>query len=255
MKMMELGNTWDLDYTGTEAVNTLASNVIFSGAQYRSIMVTSGDSNEGKSFVTFQLAKKLAGLGHPVVYLDADLRKSVFFSRYDVQVEEQPMGLAHYLAGRCTLDQIEYETNIPNLYVIPIGREVVNSLPLLNSAAFRKLIDDLKIQFSYVLVDAPPLGVIIDAAMIANVCDGALFIVTSEKTSRRELHNMVSQIQKTGCHVLGAVLNKVSMKSRKSRYYYHKSYYARYTGAEYISDAAMEKRKRREDKGKNKPEE
>jgi len=241
---MELRNIQALDYATNEAINTLASNLIFSGAQFRTIMLTSCDANEGKSFITFRLAQRLAALGYSVALVDADLRKSVFVTRYDALVQGEAYGLSHYLAGRCAAEQIEYATNLPNLHVIPSGKEVVNSLPLLISPMFKELMADLANRYHFVLVDAPPVGLIIDAAMIANVCDGTLFTVTNEKVSRRELTSAVQQIQKSGCTVLGVVLNKVTMETHKSRKYYYKSYYSHYTSGEYISDSAKKKRKK-----------
>ena len=241
MRTMELRNILALDYPTTEAINTLASNLIFSGPQFKTIMMTSCDANEGKSFITFHLARRLAELGYSVALVDADLRKSVFVTRHDAFSQGETYGLSHYLAGRCPADQIEYVTNVPNLHVVPSGKEVVNSLPLLTSPALKKLIDSMTPRFHFILVDAPPVGLIIDAAMIAKACDGTLFTVTNEKVSRRELLSAVRQIQKSGCTVLGVVLNKVAMETNKSRKYFYKSYYARYNSGEYISDAAKKK--------------
>lgn len=217
MRMMSLRAVPKLDYATTEAINTLATNVIFSGAEYKTIMLTSCSANEGKSFVTFHLAEKLASLGYSVMLVDADLRKSVFVSRYDAVTQGPLLGMTHYLAGRCDLEDIQYRTNIENLSVIPSGKEVINSLPLLNSAGFAGMMKELRQRYHFVLVDAPPVGVIIDAAMIANICDGTLFVVTNEMVSKRELVSAVQQIQKSGCTVLGVILNKVEMDTHKSK--------------------------------------
>ena len=243
MRMMTLRTVQSLDYATTEAINTLATNVIFSGAEYKTIMMTSCAANEGKSFVTFHLAEKLASLGYSVMLVDADLRKSVFVSRYDAVTQGPLLGLTHYLAGRCELEDIQYRTNIENLSVIPIGKEVINSLPLLNSAGFVGLMKELRRHYHFVLVDAPPVGVIIDAAMIANICDGTLFVVTNEMVSKRELVSAVQQIQKSGCTVLGVILNKVEMDTHKSKKYYYKSYYSHYQSSDYAPSEERQEKK------------
>lgn len=245
MKTMELRNIPQIDYAVNEAVNSLASNIIFSGSQFHTIMMTSCEANEGKSFVTFQLAQRLAGLGYSVALVDADLRKSVFMTRYDAFAQEPVQGLTHYLAGRCTADQIEYQTNIPNLHMVPSGKTVINSLPLLTSPNFAALLQDLAARYHFVLVDAPPVGVIIDAAMIASVCDATLFTVTNEKVSRRALKAAVQQIQKTNCTVLGVVLNKVALDNRKSKNYYYKSYYGHYGSGEYYTDSSKKRKSKK----------
>ena len=158
------------------------------------------------------------------------------------------MGLTHYLAGRCAPEEIEYQTNVPNLSVVPCGKTVINSLPLLTSPNFSLLLRELAGRYHFVLVDAPPVGVIIDAAMIATVCDGTFFTVKNEKVSRRTLKAAIQQIQKTGCTVLGVVLNEVTMDNRKSRKYYYKSYYSHYANGEYYIDSAKGKRKRKKSK-------
>lgn len=250
MKTMELRSIPKLDYAVNEAINSLASNIIFSGSQFHTIMLTSCEASEGKSFISFQLAQRMAGLGYSVCLVDADLRKSVFITRYDAVCEGPLMGLTHYLAGRCASDEIEYQTNVPNLSVVPCGKTVINSLPLLTSPNLSAILRELAGRYHFVLVDAPPVGVIIDAAMIATVCDGTFFTVKNEKVSRRTLKTAVQQIQKTGCTVLGVVLNEVTMDNHKSRKYYYKSYYSHYASGEYYIDSSKGKRKSKKAKGK-----
>ncbi|MCI6377502.1 MAG: CpsD/CapB family tyrosine-protein kinase [Clostridiales bacterium] len=240
MRKMVLGNVPTLDYACTEAMNTLATNVTFSGSKYRAIMTTSCIASEGKSFVTFHLVRTLANMGYSTLLVDADLRKSVFFSRYDVRITGPRTGLSHYLAGRSPLEDVLYQTNLPNVFVIPAGREVINSLPLLTSAAFVNLLHQMKKGFDFVIVDAPPVGLLIDAAMVASTCDATILVVSGDKISRRELIEAKQQIEKSGCTLLGAVLNKVSMETHKSRKYYYKSYYSHYGAGSYASNAAEE---------------
>lgn len=241
MRAMVLGNISKLDYACTEAINTLATNLIFSGSQYKIVMMTSCVANEGKSFVTFNLVRTLANMGYRTIMVDADLRKSVFMSRFDVRINGPRDGLTNYLAGRCPVGNIIYQTNVPNVHVIPIGKVVINSLPLVTSSSFLSLLSKLKTNYDFIIVDTPPVGLVIDSAMIATGCDAAILIVSSEKTSRRELVECKQQITKSGCVVLGAVLNNVSMDTHKSRKYYYKSYYSHYGSGYYGGDEATEK--------------
>ncbi len=84
------------------------------------------------------------------------------------------------------------------------------------------------------------LGLLIDAAMVASTCDATILVVSGDKISRRELIEAKQQIEKSGCTLLGAVLNKVSMETHKSRKYYYKSYYSHYGAGSYASNAAEE---------------
>ena len=89
-----------LDYSGTEAVNTICSNLSFAGMHLRKVVLTSCNSGDGKSYMTMQIACNLASRGKRVVLVDADLRKSNLVSRYGITCEGEMTGLVHYLAGR-----------------------------------------------------------------------------------------------------------------------------------------------------------
>lgn len=96
-----------------------------------------------------------------------------------------------------------YETNFPGAYIVPVGREVRNSLSLLSTPKLHQLLDTLAERFDFVLVDAPPVGLIIDAAEIAKSCDGVLLVVNYNAIGRRELIDAKQQIARTGCQILG----------------------------------------------------
>ena len=150
----------------------LFTNLFFTGGDIKKIMVTSCHSREGKSFTTMNLMRSLAGLGMRVVLVDADIRASrlqeTFNIRINVPEGQRYAGLTRYLAGVCTMSVILAKTNIPNAWMILSGRNVLNSLPLLNTRRLTELLDALAKQFDIVLVDAPPVGMVIDAARIAS---------------------------------------------------------------------------------------
>lgn len=105
--------------------------------------------------------------------MDCDLRKSQIAAKYGVRIQEGTgYGTVHYLAGMCGLNDVLYETGIPGAYMVPVGREVSNSLALLSTPRLRQMLKALEERFDFVVVDAPPVGVIIDAAEIAKSCDG-----------------------------------------------------------------------------------
>ena len=230
MNSLELTRFPPLDYAGAEALNTLCTNLSFAGENVRRIMMTSCQSAEGKSYVSMNMMRTFAGLGRRVVLVDADLRRSMIASRYGMQLysESNGQGLSHYLAGMCQTKDIVYSTNIPGAFMVPVGREVTNSLSLLTTPRLTTLLDELAASFDFVLVDAPPVGVIIDAAEIAKSCDGTLLVVSYNKVRRHELQDVKHQIERTGCRVLGAVLNNVTFDTYSSKKYYNKTYYNSY---------------------------
>lgn len=232
-----------LDYACKEAINTLCTNLTFMGNDKRVLMFTSSQAHEGKSFLSMNCMRTLAQLGKKVVLVDLDLRKSQIHGKYGVQIQAgQGYGSVHYLAGMCSLNDALYETDIPGAYMIPIGREVTNSLALLSTPRLKRALDELKERFDFVLVDAPPVGVIVDAAEIAKHCHGTIFAVKYNTVSRRELAEAKMQIDRAGCPVLGAVLNDVDMDSLSSKNYYNKSYYTHYN-SDYYKPSAPERKK------------
>ena len=235
MKTLQLTRFAGLDYSCNEALNTLCTNLSFAGSDVKKIMLTSCHAQEGKSFLSMALMRSLANIGKNVVLVDADLRRSMLASRYGAKLEGKPIGLTHYLAGMCPMDDILYKTDIEGAYMILSGRDVANSLTLLSTERFPNLLDTLAKMFDVVLIDCPPVGVIIDAAQIAKSCDGVVFVVSNNGVSRRELADARQQIEKTGCPILGAVLNKVTFDSHSSKKYYYKTYYSHYADGYYES--------------------
>ena len=171
-----------------------------------------------------ELMLNLAQRGNSVVMVDADLRASFTMSRLKFDTEGAVNGLVHYLAGYCELEDIIYQTDIEGAYLIPIGDTVANPLPLLDSQDFSEMLEILGKKFDYVLVDAPPIGVVIDAAVVAKNCDGAVFVIEYGKRSKRDVSEAVSQLEQSGCPVIGCVINMVTVKSLAEKSYYKKYY-------------------------------
>lgn len=229
MNRLELNRFPKVDYAFTEAINTLCTNLTFAGEEKRIIEVTSCQAHEGKSFISLCIQRTLAKLGRKTILVDMDLRKSQYKSRYALTVREgSGYGVTHYLAGMCPLTDVVYATDVQNAYMIPVGQTVSNSLALLNSSRVSRMFKQLQEQFDFVIVDAPPVGVIIDAAEIAKSCNAAVFVIKYNQVSRKELADAKEQIQRSGCEVLGAVLNDVAFDTLSSKKYYNKHYYSYY---------------------------
>lgn len=231
MRQISITHFDRLDYNCNEALNTLCTNLTFTNA--RSIMFTSCQPNEGKSFLCMNVMRTLASMGKTVVHVDCDLRKSVLSGRYGLRMPPNAFGLSNYLAMQCPKDEILYETSVLGAYMVPSGHEVINSMQLLSGPSFSELMKELKRTFDFVVVDAPPVGLIIDAAIIAKNCDGTVLVMQDQQVHRRELLEAKQQVEKSGCPVLGVVINKVNYTSN-SYYQNHvyKKYYNHYYGSE-----------------------
>ena len=203
------------DYFYEEAIKTLRTNIQFAGMDIKTITVTSCYPNEGKSDIAFQLAKEIGNMNKKVLFVDADIRKSSMMNRY--QVKSRVSGLSQYLSGQVGRNEIFYNTNFPNLDIIFAGPMAPNPSELLEQASFEALMEFERSFYDYVIVDTPPIGNLIDAAVVAKQCDGAILVIESGAVSRRVAEKAKEQLEKSGCRVLGAVLNKVDM--RRDRYY------------------------------------
>ncbi len=198
------------DYYMLEAFKTLRANVQFCGTDVKAITVTSCFINEGKSTVSLMLAKTLAEVGKKVLFVDADLRNSAIVKRY---VEDAGiLGLSQYLSGQCALEQTIYETQIEGLHAIFSGPFPANPSELLASTTFAALIKEQKERYDYVIVDTPPLGAVIDCAVIAGVCGSAILVVAADEVSFQKAREVKAQLEKSGTHILGVVLNQVKPK-------------------------------------------
>lgn len=162
----------ELPFQAREAINVLRGNIQLSGYDLKTIAITSALAHEGKSSMAFRLAKSLAGLGKRVLYLDCDIRNSMTMSRY--HIEERILGLSEYLCGRANVEDIIYRTDDQWMDIIFTGAVAPNPSELLSSARFGELLDVLRNHYEYVIVDTPPINLVIDGPMIAKQCDGTV---------------------------------------------------------------------------------
>ena len=218
----------DLDFKTKEAYKTLRTNVQFCGDDVKVISITSCVPNEGKSMVSFNLAVSIAETGKKVLFIDADLRKSVLIGRY--KINKAIKGLTQYLSGVEELDSVKYTTNVENLDMILSGPVPPNPAELLNNEKFTALVEITKKEYDYVVIDTPPIGQVIDPAIVAQQTDGVIFLVSQANVSYKYAQKQIKQLKRSGCKILGAVLNKVDPEGKGSYYggYYGKYYKGKY---------------------------
>ena len=209
------------DYFDEEAIKTLRTNIQFTGKNVKTIMFTSCFPNEGKSDVTFQLCQEIGNMGKRVLLIDADIRKSAYVSRY--RIKQKVNGLSQYLSGQLAKEFLIYQTNFLNVDIIFAGPMAPNPSELLEEEAFRELLAEVRGYYDYIIIDTPPVGSVIDAAIIAKESDGAVLVIESERVSYKVAQKSMEQLEKTGCKILGAVLNKVNIE--KNKYYGKYDYY------------------------------
>ncbi len=206
-----------------EAIRSLRTNIQFCNTDkvIKSICLTSCVPNEGKSTTSISLAISMAEAGRKVVYIDADMRKPRIYkdvmSKYNV-------GLSNYLSGMAELDDAISKTNYENLDVVLCGPKPPNPAELLDTERFRNMLDALKERYDYVVIDTPPLGSMIDAAIIAASTDGTIMLVEYNTVDWKKAEMVKEQLIKANARILGVVINKIP-KKEYSQYYYYDYYY------------------------------
>lgn len=242
MQKVEFKKIPQLDFRTNEAFKTLRTNITFCGDDQRVILFTSTVPNEGKTSVVFQLARSFAEDGKRVLLLDADMRKSVLMGHY--RVDRETRGLSHYLVGQESAENVTYSTNIENMEVIFAGPSTPNPAELLGNVRFEEMLGEQRGNYDYILIDTPPLGSVIDAAIIARNVDGAVIVVESGVISYKMVQKVKGQLEKSGCRILGAVLNKVDQENKGYYSGYYSKYYGKYYG--YGASGSSDKAKKSE---------
>ena len=228
MQVIELHKD-ELDFRTKEAFRTLRTNIEFSGSDVKTFCLTSCTPNEGKSNTSFEVARSFAEYGKKVLLLDADLRKSIMRRRH--KRGKVRYGLSNYLIGRAPLEDIICQTDVRNLHMIFSGPVPPNPSELLGNHRFAKLIEDARKIYDFIIIDTPPLGSVIDSAVVAKYCDGAVLVIESGAISRRFARKVKEQLEISNCKILGVVLNKVDVGGKGYYGKYYDKYYGKYYGS------------------------
>jgi len=188
----------------SKAYITLRSNILFWGGDMKIIGLTSCNQEEGKSVVALNLAISMAETGKKVILVDADMGKSSLSAK--VTFDRLNGGLGNYLAGTKPVDEVICQTNIENLDMVLSDPDPRNSSDLLSNKGFGNLMKELAETYDYVLVDAPPIGITLDGAIAAKVCDGMILIVKANTVSYKMGGISKTRLEEAGSPILGAVI-------------------------------------------------
>lgn len=207
----------------SESYRTLRTNIEFSAfdKEIKTIVVTSSTPGEGKSTTIGNLALVLSQGGKKVLLIDCDLRKPSIHKKFRLTNQT---GLTNILVHGAEPYDIWHRRN-EYLYILTTGQLPPNPAEVVASKRMKKFIFDMKNEFDYVLVDAPPITAVTDAQILASFLDGVLLVVSSGEAERELVKRSKDLLDKVNANILGVVLNKIDVTSRKgyaSYYYYGK---------------------------------
>ncbi len=218
-----------------EAYKTIRTNLLFALAPINNkvIVVSSAEPNAGKSTVSCNLAITMAQTGARVLLIDADMRKPSQHKTFRVP---KAKGLSRILSGQLTAEDCLVRDAARGLDLIPCGALPPNPSELLGSDAMRDLLEQMALQYDYVFVDTPPLGVVSDSLVLVEEAAGMVLVARQGQTTYDELQNAVEAVR--GCHgnLLGVVISDMRENPRTygryDRYHYYKAYDYSYTTAD-----------------------
>jgi len=204
----------------SESIKSLRTNLQFSSVDdgFKTILVTSANASEGKSFISSNLAASFAQANKKVLLIDCDLRKGRLHKLFKLP----------NLSGFSTLltDSIDNykkyinKTHVKNLYVITRGVYPPNPSELLSSKKCKELIDTLKTKFDIIILDGAPSNGVTDSVILSTLVDETLIVVMDSKTTNISLTGARESLEKVNAHIAGIVLNGVNRKTAKYYSYY-----------------------------------
>lgn len=199
------------------AAKTLFANIRFASVDrpVKSIVLTSSVPNEGKSTVAYNLAQAIASSGKRTLIVECDMRRR---SLADMVGARARHGIYAVLSGQVELDEALVATSHRNLFFLDSEPHIPNPADILSSQRFRKLVAQMESDFDYVVIDTPPVGTFVDAAIIAALADATALVVRERFVKRAELQNAYDQLKKADANVIGVIMNMCEAES--SEYYY-----------------------------------
>lgn len=207
-----------------DAFRTLRMNISFSGGDQdvKTLVVTSTVPNEGKTSVSIALGVSMAESMRNTLIIECDCRRPSVGNRLKLRPENNWIDVIYRQAK---LEDAIVQTSCPNLYFLDAEPGLVHSVELLSSGRFWEMVEIAKQQFDFVILDTPPLGSFIDAAVLAEHADGAILVVNSGSREVRLLKETTEQLKKANARILGVVLNRIN--AHTSSYYRYGDYYYR----------------------------
>lgn len=216
------------EYAIAESLRELRTNLQFMNIDSppRKIVITSALPFEGKSTLISNLASTIAASGQKVVVIDGDLRRPMIAKTFGLL---EGVGLTDVLIGRARLtDVLQPWGSTGELFVLGAGKIPPNPSELLASKSLHDIIDDLA-EHAIILIDAPPLLPVTDAAILAARTDGALVVTRANRTTYEELKAALDNVTRVNGHILGIIINGITGKGSGSDGYgyRYRSYYGR----------------------------
>ncbi|MFD2514331.1 GumC family protein [Pontibacter locisalis] len=196
-----------------EQIRALRTNLAFAspGQALQTILFTSSMTGEGKTFISLNLGASLAMIDKKTIILEMDMRKPKLHASLNIQ---NNLGISNYLTGQASLDEIiQPVPGQENYYIITCGTIPPNPAELLTKGRLDELFQSLRATFDYIIVDAPPVGVVTDAQILEQQADTTIYILRHNYTLKSHLPLVDSLYKESKFKNMNLVLNSVSERA------------------------------------------
>jgi succinoglycan biosynthesis transport protein ExoP len=202
-----------------EAYRNLRTSLLFTstGNAPKCILLTSGHPLEGKTTTAVNLAIAFAHTGEEVLIIDCDLRRPRVHDHFNLPNKH---GLTNCLSGEMKLEELLHSHgDQPNLKILSAGPTPPNPADFLGSTEMRNLLAEFRSRFAYIIIDSPPAASLADAPILSTLADSVLIVAHSHRSSRYTARRIKQRMESLGAHIVGVVLNDVSVKAQDYYYY------------------------------------
>jgi capsular exopolysaccharide synthesis family protein len=208
------------DSLATEAYQNLRTALLFARRDEHGqvVLVTGTAPQEGKTTTIFNLARLLAGAGEKTAVVDCDLRRAQMHQRLGLPREP---GFTDFFVRHEPVSALLRPAAMANLFALTAGPLPPNPPALLARKALGNLLDELRKEFDWVLIDSPPLASVTDALLLARHADHTVLVIQHNKVDKKLVKRSVAALRKATPNLLGAVLNVVDVRARSYQYYYY----------------------------------
>ena len=204
----------------SNAAQTLFANIRFMSVDnpVHVLAITSSVPNEGKTFVSVNIASAIAASGASTRLVECDMRRRSVATRIGVNAQT---GIYSVMTGQVSLEQAAVRTPTKTLYFLDAEPHIPNPSNILNSHHFQSFLDNARGRFDYVVFDTPPVTTFVDAAVLGTKVDAVLLVARENFVKRAELQQAVDQLRASGCNLAGVVMNGCDFGKGNSYYSYY----------------------------------
>jgi len=196
----------------SEALRSIRASILFSSADAppKVILVTSSSIGEGKTTVCTNLAVTLAQASYRTLLIDGDLRNPSCAVKFDMPNGKK--GLVDFLTGHIPASEAFVATEVPGLHILCAGSASPKPSELIGSRKMAELLELLRDEFDYILIDSAPVLPVADSLTLASIVDGIVFVVRSGGSERPAAKEAVRRLERVGANILGSVVNDLHLR-------------------------------------------